>query len=478
MANKIQVMRGTKAQMTTKGALAVGEPGYCTDTKELYIGNGSGANTRIGADPHLGSTTNAGNVYTVTTTEVIAANQKFTVKINAASTGAPSLIVSSIASTVGAAKPIVKPGGAAASVKIGIYTLFWDGTNFQLLGEGGEIGTAGAAQVLAPYTVPTDNGLVTGTIVDYSAFPKVGGAVPNDYVKAKSAKGNNGGLVAFEPESGCYKSGLNSFGYGAIYAEEPNFIPANYLKGKPMFGVDGAIPTIANNTAPTAIAYWAPGTSNNSQPKAHMQMPKGYSDGTTYLSADVPDMLPANWLKGKTMFGVDGAIPTIATANAANGDQIDAVAISYGPHSGDGIPYAYFGIKSNAYTGGANWVRYNEPSIIPSNLREGASAYGGSLIGTMKPLRTQIGDVPQFGFTSESGYNYITSVRGLPFTPFLYLTSGNFGTIVGQEQTVRMELKKWNEGVSIWFRIVAGGFDILTNEDPRMGNYHKYQVWG
>ncbi|ASA21945.1 hypothetical protein [Paenibacillus donghaensis] len=47
MANKIQVRRGTKAQLTAKGALAIGEPGYCTDTGELYIGNGSGANTKV-----------------------------------------------------------------------------------------------------------------------------------------------------------------------------------------------------------------------------------------------------------------------------------------------------------------------------------------------------------------------------------------------------------------------------------------------
>lgn len=49
MANKIQLMRGTKAQLTAKGALAVGEPGYCTDTGELYIGNGSGTNTKVSA---------------------------------------------------------------------------------------------------------------------------------------------------------------------------------------------------------------------------------------------------------------------------------------------------------------------------------------------------------------------------------------------------------------------------------------------
>lgn len=47
MANKIQLRRGTKAQLATLGALSVAEPGYATDTKELFIGNGSGGNTPV-----------------------------------------------------------------------------------------------------------------------------------------------------------------------------------------------------------------------------------------------------------------------------------------------------------------------------------------------------------------------------------------------------------------------------------------------
>ena len=39
MANKIQFKRGTKANLP---ALSVGEPGFCTDTKELFIGASDG----------------------------------------------------------------------------------------------------------------------------------------------------------------------------------------------------------------------------------------------------------------------------------------------------------------------------------------------------------------------------------------------------------------------------------------------------
>lgn len=56
MANKIQFKRGTKA---TLPALSAGEPGFCTDTKELFIGTSSG-NVKVAnqesLDAHTGDT--------------------------------------------------------------------------------------------------------------------------------------------------------------------------------------------------------------------------------------------------------------------------------------------------------------------------------------------------------------------------------------------------------------------------------------
>ena len=43
MANKIQIKRGLKSKLPT---LSVGEMGLCTDTKEIFIGNGTN-NTKI-----------------------------------------------------------------------------------------------------------------------------------------------------------------------------------------------------------------------------------------------------------------------------------------------------------------------------------------------------------------------------------------------------------------------------------------------
>ncbi|WP_313636729.1 hypothetical protein [Paenibacillus sp.] len=46
MANKIQLKRGTRSQVLAATG-AIGEPLYATDTKELFIGNGTGANTQM-----------------------------------------------------------------------------------------------------------------------------------------------------------------------------------------------------------------------------------------------------------------------------------------------------------------------------------------------------------------------------------------------------------------------------------------------
>jgi hypothetical protein len=41
MSQTIQVRRGTKAQLDSRGTLLCGEYGFCTDTKEVYIGTGT-----------------------------------------------------------------------------------------------------------------------------------------------------------------------------------------------------------------------------------------------------------------------------------------------------------------------------------------------------------------------------------------------------------------------------------------------------
>lgn len=73
MAQTILIMRGTKAQLLAHGAMQSGEMGFCTDTKEVYIGDGS-SNLFVGrvmTGPYASrpSASSSGRMYYVTTGE-------------------------------------------------------------------------------------------------------------------------------------------------------------------------------------------------------------------------------------------------------------------------------------------------------------------------------------------------------------------------------------------------------------------------
>ncbi len=112
--------------------------------------------------PHLGTTVNNGNTYTIECGRTISDGSKFSVKFNTLATGPATLSISSD----GTARSLKKPSGEDFKPKAGIYSFIRDGENFQLLGEGGEYGTAKAAQVLQGYTVGTENGIENGTALE------------------------------------------------------------------------------------------------------------------------------------------------------------------------------------------------------------------------------------------------------------------------------------------------------------------------
>lgn len=113
--------------------------------------------------------TSGTNTYTVTMSNITSlyAGLRVTVKFANANTGASTLNVSGLG-----AKPIVKAGGIALSsgnLKAnGVYTLVYDGANFQLQGEGAS-GNATASDLLSGKTATTDAGLITGTMPNRGA---------------------------------------------------------------------------------------------------------------------------------------------------------------------------------------------------------------------------------------------------------------------------------------------------------------------
>lgn len=112
--------------------------------------------------PWGGTTTNSGNAYSLAapTISALTAGMAICFKCNADATGAVTLNWSGKG-----AKGVFKANGTAVTnwKNSGIYTVRFDGANFQLQGEGGEYGNVTAANVSNGVTFGTEYGIQTGT---------------------------------------------------------------------------------------------------------------------------------------------------------------------------------------------------------------------------------------------------------------------------------------------------------------------------
>lgn len=350
--------------------------------------------------PHLGTTTNAGNVYSITSTEVIGTNKKFTIKFNANSAGAATLNISSI----GSAKGIKKAGGLDAVLKIGIYTLFYDGVNFQLLGEGGDYGTAGAGQVLAPYTVGTDTGIVTGSIPDFS---------PNYTWKTPTILENAvGHLYAYTPPG--YYGALSG-----LDIADPDFIAANFLATKNVFGLQGSIPLRSSTGGDGGSANWWSAYEVSAgdvgkvylRPVANDGSIKAYQ-GDCWVNAYDANFIASNILATKSIFGLQGTIPVITPDYQGS---ILATSIMRFNAWGDGKNYAIMALPNNSYYSGINWIRVEQPDLDAANIPVGKTIFG--VEGNGQNAKKQAS-----GSTTTDGSNMIT-ISGLNFIPSVIVIS-------------------------------------------------------
>lgn len=120
--------------------------------------------TLLNNNTGFGTTAGTATAYTVTLSSAptaLVAGLRFSFKSHIASGANPTLNPNALG-----AKVIKKPNGNVATLALnGVYTVLYDGTAFILQGEGGEYGTATAAEVLLGKTIGTENGLVTGTLI-------------------------------------------------------------------------------------------------------------------------------------------------------------------------------------------------------------------------------------------------------------------------------------------------------------------------
>ncbi|WP_338552884.1 hypothetical protein [Paenibacillus sp. KS-LC4] len=254
-----------------------------------------------------GTTSGTGSAYTAAIGLVAALTEglRVTIKLHAASGANPTLNINGLG-----AKGILKPSGSAPTaglLKAGsIYTLVYNGSAFTLQGEGGEYGTAVAAEVLAGKTIGTESGLVTGTMPNYSRA-----ALGEGYTLAQSIKVDSMGNLVIEPKTGFYTTGLNGAGFGTVLIYDPDFIATNIRQGVDIFGLLGTMPvgykivagTVTNGSITTSNRFPSYGggsdggyiveiTGHNVTPRIVLLMNNAFYGGyTLYCEELVPDTI-------------------------------------------------------------------------------------------------------------------------------------------------------------------------------------------
>ncbi|WP_206098847.1 hypothetical protein [Paenibacillus paeoniae] len=166
--------------------------------------------------PGYGTTAGTGVAYTVTLTPALTAyadGVAVAIKTHVANTGTATLNVNGL----GAKSVLDSKGRALIAGKLaasGVYTLRYNGTAFILQGEGGDYGTAIAADVLAGKTIGTDNGIISGTMVDRAGdTAALSAAVSGTTLRLRTSEGYRDGINDFVTATAAQ---LNAVGIGNI----------------------------------------------------------------------------------------------------------------------------------------------------------------------------------------------------------------------------------------------------------------------
>lgn len=169
---------------------ALGDVMKATESAQSVINNRDG----------YGTTTNSGTAYSVTLSPAptaLVGGLRVTVMINVTNSGPITINVNGLG-----ARNVYKSNGnslTANSLRANsVYSLVYNGTAFILQGEGGEYGTAVAGDVLAGKTIGTEDGLVTGTIVNRGA----GGTVTPGTTAQTKLAGYYSSDITISPVSG------------------------------------------------------------------------------------------------------------------------------------------------------------------------------------------------------------------------------------------------------------------------------------
>lgn len=220
----------------------------------------------------------------------------------------------------------------ADTLKAGIpYHICYCGTNFIVLGKGGDKGT----------DTSDATALAEDILINKSAYGpngKIEGAIPINSGTNKVLALNETYNIPKGYQDGSSKVTQNIANNGAINASlncgQSKSLPAGYISGGTITANSLASQTPANATAAQILAgfnawvngslipgnitqrtghqlaenqaYWNIGVGGNAQPQAFLKPPLGYFYGDTWIRQEVPDLLPQNILSGKNILGCVG----------------------------------------------------------------------------------------------------------------------------------------------------------------------------
>lgn len=160
------------------------------------------------------------NIYTATINGyALQEGKSVKIKFTNANTGASTLNINGLG-----AKAIQKGNGSALSsgnIKAGqICNLVYTGSVFQLLGEGGEYGTAIASDVLSGKTIGTESGIVSGSMVDRGTVNQTITTQGGTYTIAQGYHSGTGKVTASfgNLSAGNVKGGVNIGGVVGTFA--------------------------------------------------------------------------------------------------------------------------------------------------------------------------------------------------------------------------------------------------------------------
>jgi hypothetical protein len=326
-------------------------------------------------------------------------------------------------------KALYKPGTTNAPVLVAgkAYTVWYNGTNFFI--KASATGTAVAGNVLADKTFSNDNDTdIVGTMPNRTA---AGGGIA-----APDTLQDGLGKLFFRVPDGYYDGGGDSY----VYTVDPDFVPANFLANKNVFGLQGGIPVQGSEEYPAwkrGVAWEAINASP--QQRLHLMIPKGAyiydlsTDGSYPAGAgnmgifiDDPDYYPSNILETANIFGLQGAIPVKAgPSNVIAADK----------YATEGVlrlkpPVAYYSPVGSASSPNdiGGWLVISEPNLMSSKIVNTANMFG--IQGTAQEGRKfQTGEAwsgsGQIAFTMASNGSassrYYVTVNGLTFTPHVII---------------------------------------------------------